>query len=125
MLSIMCAQLISITQIEPCVYDSLLWMTVTVYVDDKYYVCVVYCIQSKPADDYEKMPSDKMSQQNSPARAVNGYDAQQVIREGDVYPIDDKTRRHLGIVSVGNMLTFKTHKQSNLSIEKSKVYYLE
>ena len=90
-------------------------------------MCAVYCIhiQSKPADDYEKMPSDKMSQQNSPARAVNGYDAQQVIREGDVYPIDDKTRRHLGIVSVGNMLTFKAHQQSNLSIEKSKVYYLE
>ena len=82
-------------------------------------------IQSKPADDYEKMPSDKMSQQNSPARAVNGYDAQQVIREGAVYPIDDKTRRHLGIGSVGNMLTFKMHKQSNLNIEKSKVYYLE
>ena len=71
-------------------------------------LCIVY-IQSKPGDDYEKMPSDKMSQQNSPARAVNGYDAQQVIREGDVYPIDDKTRRHLGIVSVGNMLTFKAH----------------
>ena len=98
------------------------WVQIT---DDKYYVCVVYCIQSKPADDYEKMPSDKMSQQNSPARAVNGYDAQQVIREGDVYPIDDKTRRHLGIGSVGNMLTFKTHKQSNLNIEKSSVFYLE
>ena len=95
--------------------------------DDKNVVCVccVLYIQSKSIDDYEKMPSDKMSQQNSPARAVNGYDAQQVIREDDVYLIDDKTRRHLGIVSVGNMLTFKTHKQSNLNIEKSSVYYLE
>ena len=87
-------------------------------------MCVEYCIQSKPADDYEKMPSDKMSQQNSPARAVNGYDAQQVIREGDVYPIDDKTRRHLGIVSVGNMLTFKTHKQSNLNIEVQSIPHI-
>ena len=88
-------------------------------------MCCVLYIQSKSIDDYEKMPSDKMSQQNSPARAVNGYDAQQVIREGDVYPIDDKTRRHLGIGSVGNMLAFKTHKQSNLNIEKSSVFYLE